>query len=76
MAGILKCQNCGQLGDDFTLEKLNEETGEAVVKCLKCGAEQTIQATPKHCFSCGAFYWEILWCLPSGCHRCNRTFVD
>lgn len=43
--------------------------------CPECGLEQMPKPVKRRCF-CGHEYTEITWFIPSGCPKCNRSFVD
>ena len=44
--------------------------------CSECGHEQDVKPYKTKCFSCGEPYLEYTWFDPSGCDKCNRSFID
>ena len=65
---MFQCDKCEKF-------KLNYDYKNKTFICSNCGYTKVIKPEKSTC-SCGKVYEKYTWFDPSGCSKCNQSFVD
>lgn len=57
-------------------ENVNYDLKNEKITCDDCGTIYDEKPRTGSCFKCGAKYKKYTWYSPSGCRKCNKSFVS
>ena len=68
---MFKCSKC----NEYTAE-YDREFKQYICKNPDCKHVEVLEGVYKRCWRCGNEYIEYTWFHPSGCSKCDTSFVD